>query len=68
MEHQSSGFRRCGQYDGQPPLGTGTLLECEDNSAIGQYVYIHIPLKEHLTICEAEVFGIGKCDYSDIIF
>ena len=57
LDHE--GYRRCGQWNGQPPLSSANLMKC-DEDAIGRYVYIYIPHTEYLTICEAEVYGLRK--------
>ena len=55
-----TGYRRCGQYDGQPPMGMASYLECDNPNAIGRYVYVYLPTTTSLIMCEFEVFGVKK--------
>ena len=58
-----NGYRRCAQYEGQPAAIHAEELKCHD-MAIGRYVYLYLPYKDHLCVCEVEVFGVRE--YSGI--
>ena len=51
-------YRPCGQYNGIP-LTTPTTLTCK-SSAIGRFIYVYIPRRDRLSICEFEAYGYRK--------
>ena len=52
-------FRRCGQYMGTPLTSVPTTIWC-DELAVGRYVYVYLPGKNYLQLCEVEAFGLRK--------
>ena len=56
------GYRKCANVDGDPPAAEDIRLVCQD-AAIGRYLFIYLPLRMSMTICEVEVYGFGNVSY-----
>ena len=56
-------FRKCGQYQGIPPVGETVTLKCTLVGFSGRYVYIYAPGQVWMTICEVEIAGseLNRC-------
>ena len=49
-------FRLCGQFHGIPPAAAISRLKCP-RAIIGRYVYITLPRRGFLTLCEVHLYG-----------
>ena len=55
----NTGYYRCGQYQGTPPVSSPAQVNCDEGS-IGRYVYVYLPGTMYLTFCEVSVYGKRK--------
>ena len=55
-----AGYTLCGKYTPVAKAGQIINIQCAGN-VNGQYVYVYIPSKTFLQICEVEVYG--QCKY-----
>ena len=58
-----SPHRQCGTFPGTPVSGGPNDVICQDDT-VGRYVYVYLPTKGILYICELEVFGFRKWELS----
>ena len=49
-------FRLCGQFPGIPPAAAISRVKCP-GATIGRYVYITLPRRGFLTLCEVHLYG-----------
>ena len=58
----------CGQNTGIPAVGSTLVFTCDGAPIFGRYVYVYLPtLKQALTLCEVEIFAIGKYHAINVI-
>ena len=56
-------FALCGDYDKDAKPGQRIDIKCKEG-AEGRYVYVYIPKKDYLTLCEVEIYGNSKSKYT----
>ena len=59
MSLDTDRFSLCGDYKAVTKAGETVNIKCR-NGAYGRYVYVYLPSKNFLTICEVEVNGKRK--------
>ena len=59
LDYEGLGYRKCGAFPGAAMAGMPNRLDCADG-AIGQYLYVYLPVSDYITICEAEAYGTRK--------
>jgi len=57
-DFSSPDFKLCGSFEGIPPETSS--VECAKQE--GRFVYIYLPERHHLTLCEVRVFVSEGCD------
>ena len=60
LELENEYFTRCGSYTSVPKAGQTLDIKCENGGATGRYIYVYLPSKNYLTICEVQIYGDSK--------
>ena len=63
LELETAAFRLCGARTSATKAGELVPITCP-KSTRGRYVYIYLPRKDYLTMCEVQIYAEGNFKYS----